>query len=136
VTREDAEAAVGAALGDGERQTTGPFDTCIYSSGEAISNYVQVQVSENVYTQGTFDDAMNSAAAQLETEAEAVPGIDDKAYWFADVLWVQKGDITLDILVTTQKMTDLRIQEDAEGEKQESLRITTELAGKAVDRLP
>jgi hypothetical protein len=134
VTRADAEAVLGATLGEPERQTTGPFETCIY--GDDAGNYVQVQVSENVYTESTFDDAMKAAAEQVDIEAEPVSGLGDKAYWLVGVLWVQKGDVTLDILVQTPELTDLRLQGDAEGEKQESLRLTTDLAEKAVDALP
>jgi hypothetical protein len=135
VTKADAEEVLGVSLGDPDRQTAGPFATCSYG-GETMENYVQVQVSNDVYTADSFDDAMQFAAGQLDTELAPVSGVGDNAYWFADVLWVQKGSATLDILVTTPKLTDLRLQEDAEGEKQESLRITTELAAKALDRLP
>jgi hypothetical protein len=95
-----------------------------------------VQASDDVYTQSTFDDAMKAAAEQVDIEAEPVSGLGDKAYWLVGVLWVQKGDVTLDILVQTPELTDLRLQGDAEGEKQESLRLTADLAGKAVDALP
>jgi hypothetical protein len=134
VTRADAEAVLGATLGEPERQTTGPFETCIY--GDIGDNYVQVQVSDDVYTENTFDAALQAGAEQLETEAEPVSGVGDKAYWFAEVLWVLKGDVTLDILVQTPELTDLRLQGDTEGAKQESLRLTTDLAERAVDALP
>jgi hypothetical protein len=135
VTKADAEEVLGGSLNDPDRQTAGPFESCSYI-GETMENYVQVQVSNDVYTADSFDDAMQFAAGQLDTELAPVSGVGDNAYWFADVLWVQKGSVTLDILVTTPKLTDLRLQEDTEGEKQESLRITTELAAKALDRLP
>ena len=134
LTKADAETILGASLGESERQTVGPFETCIY--GDVAGNYVQVQVSDGVYTQSTFDDAMQAAAEELDIEAEPVSGLGDKAYWLAGVLWVQKGDVSLDFLVQTPDLTELRLQGDTEGEKQESLRLTTDLAEKAVDALP
>ena len=134
VTQADAEEILGVSLGEQERQTVGPFETCIY--GDVTGNYVQVQVSDAVYTESTFDDAMQAAAEQVDIEAEPVSGLGDKAYWLAGVLWVQKGDVSLNFLVQTPGLTDLRLQGDTEGEKQESLRLTSDLAGKAVDALP
>jgi len=134
VTQADAEEVLGVSLGEQERQTVGPFETCIY--GDITGNYVQVQASDEVYTEGSFDDAMQAAADQLDIEAEPVSGLGDKAYWLAGVLWVQKGDVSLDFLVQTPELTQLRLEGDTEGEKQESLALTTELAGKALEALP
>ena len=134
VTQADAEEVLGVSLGEQERQTVGPFETCIY--GDVTGNYVQVQASDEVYTEGSFDDAMQAAADQLDIEAEPVSGLGDKAYWLAGVLWVQKGDVSLDFLVQTPELTQLRLEGDTEGEKQESLALATDLARKALEALP
>lgn len=133
LTTEEAEASLGVSFGEPERQTVGPFETCIYA--DESGNYVQVQVSDSVYTGSSFDDAMQGAAEQLDIEAEPVSGLGDKAYLLAGVLWVQKGDVSLNVLVQTPELTNLRIQEDTEGEKQESLRLATDLARKTLEGL-
>ena len=130
LTKAEAEGILGASLGEQERQTVGPFETCIY--GDDIGNYVQVQVSSDVYTQSTFDDAMQSAAEQLDIEAMPVSGLGDKAYWLAGILWVQKGDVSLNLLAQTPELTQLRLQGDTEAEGQ-SLALSTDLAGKALE---
>lgn len=134
VTQADAEAVVGASLGEAERQTVGPFETCIYS--DDAGNYVQVQATDDVYTQDTFDDAMKAAAAELDIEAEPVSGLGDKAYWLAGVLWVQIGDASLNFLVQTPELTELRLQGDQEGEQQRALALATDLAKKGLEALP
>ena len=133
LTKADAETILGASLGESERQTVGPFETCIY--GDVTGNYVQVQVSDGVYTQSTFDDAMQSAAEQLDIEAMPVSGLGDKAYWLAGVLWVQKGDVSLNLLAQTPELTQLRLQGDTEAEEQAALALATDLAGKALEGL-
>ena len=133
VTQADAEEVVGATLSEPERQTVGPFETCIY--GDDAGNYVQVQVGSDVYTQSTFDDAMEGAAEQLDIEAEPVSGLGDKAYWLAGVLWVQKGDVSLNLLVQTPELVELRVQGDTEAEQQQSLALATDVAGTALEGL-
>jgi hypothetical protein len=132
LTKAEAEAIVGASLGEPERQTVGPFETCSY--GDDAGSYVQVQVSSDVYTQSTFDDAMQAAAEQVDIEAMPVSGLGDKAYWLAGILWVQKGDVSLNLLAQTPELTQLRLQGDTEAEEQ-SLALSTELAGKALEGL-
>jgi hypothetical protein len=134
VTKADAEEVIGASLGEPERQTTGPFETCIYS--DDAGNYVQVQVSSDVYTESTFDDAMQAAAEELDIEAEPVSGLGDKAYWLVGVLWVQKGDVSLNVLAQSPELTQLRLQGDTEAEEQQSLALATDLAEKALEALP
>jgi hypothetical protein len=134
VTTADVEAVLGVSLGEPEKQTVGPFETCIYS--DDAGNYVQVQVGSDVYTQGTFDDAMEAAAEELDVEAEPVSGLGDKAYWLVGVLWVQKGDVSLNVLAQTPELAQLRLQGDTEAEEQAALALATDLAAKAVDRLP
>jgi len=134
VTTADVEAVLGVSLGEPEKQTVGPFETCIYS--DDAGNYVQVQVGSDVYTQGTFDDAMEAAAEELDVEAEPVSGLGDKAFWLVGVLWVQKGDVSLNVLAQTPELAQLRLQGDTEAEDQQSLALATDLAGKALEALP
>jgi hypothetical protein len=134
VTKADAEGILGASLGEQERQTVGPFETCIY--GDDIGNYVQVQASDDVYTGSTFDDAMQAAAEELDIEAKPVSGLGDKAYWLVGVLWVQKGDVSLNVLAQTPELAQLRLQGDTEAEEQQSLALATDLARKALEALP
>ena len=133
VTQADAEEVLGVSLGEQERQTVGPFETCIY--GDVTGNYVQMQVGSDVYTQSTFGDAMEAAAEQIDIEAEPVSGLGDGAYWLAGVLWVQKGDVSLNVLVQTPELTELRLQGDTEAEQQKSLALSTDLARKALEGL-
>lgn len=133
VTKSDAEAILHISLGEPERQTVGPFETCIYSDG-TLGNYVQVQVSSGVYTQSTFDDAMEAAAEELDIEAEPVSGVGDKAYGLAGVLWVQKDDVTLNFVVHRPVITELERQ--GYGEQQQSLLAALPLASKALEALP
>jgi hypothetical protein len=133
LTKADADAIVGASLSEPERQTVGPFETCIYS--DDAGNYVQVQVSSDVYTESSFDDAMQAAAEELDIEAKSVSGLGDKAYWLSGVLWIQKGDVSLNVLVETPELFELRLQEDTEAEEQAALALATDLAEKALGRL-
>ena len=119
-------------LGEPERQTVGPFKSCIYSDG-TLSNYVQVQVGSDVYTLSTFDDAMEAAAEELDIEAERVSGVGDKAYGLAGVLWVQKGDVTLSFEVHMPVDTDLERQ--GYSEQRQLVVAAMPLASKALERL-
>jgi hypothetical protein len=132
LTQADAEAIVGTSLGTPERQTVGPFEGCVYT--DEAGAYVQLQVSSDVYTQSTFDDAMKSAAEQIDTEAQPVSGLGDKAYWVSGILWVQKGDVSLNLVLQTPELTQLRLQGDTEAE-QRSLELATDLARKALEGL-
>jgi hypothetical protein len=131
LTKADAEAIVGASLGEPDMQTAGPFETCIYTND--AGTYVQVQVSSGVYTESTFDDAMQAAAEQIDIEAKPVSGLGDKAYWLSGILWVQKGDVSLNVLVETPELFELRLQEDTEAEEQAALALATDLAKKALE---
>jgi hypothetical protein len=130
LTKADAEAIVGASLGEPARQTAGPFETCIYNDN--AGTYVQVQVGSGVYTESTFDDAMRAAAKQIDIEATPVSGLGDKAYWLSGILWVQKGDVSLNVLAQTPELAQLRLQSETEAEQQ-SLTLATDLAKKALE---
>jgi hypothetical protein len=133
VTKSDAEAILHISVGEPERQTVGPFESCIYSDG-TLSNYVQVQVGSDVYTQSTFDDAMEAAAEELGIEAEGVSGVGDNAYGLAGVLWVQKGDVTLNFVVHTPVITEL--EQHGYGEQRQLVLLALPLASKALEALP
>jgi hypothetical protein len=132
LAKADAEGILGTSLGEPERQTVGPFEGCVYS--DEAGAYLQLQVSSDVYTQSTFDEAMKAAADQLDVEAEPVPGLGDSAYWLGGVLWVQKGDVSLNLLAQTPELTQLRLQGDTQAEQQ-SLALATDLARKALEGL-
>jgi len=133
VTKSDAEAVLGISLSGPERQTVGPFESCMYSDG-TLSNYVQVQVGSDVYTLSTFDDAMEAAAEELDIEAEEVSGVGDKAYGLAGVLWVQKGDVTLNFTVHRPVIAELERQ--GYGEQRQLMLRALPLASKALEALP
>jgi len=134
VTKADAEAILGRSLGEPERGTIGPFETCNYGEG-TFSDNVQVQVSSELYTLSGFDDGMKAAAELVDAEAKPVSGLGDKAYSIGEVLYVQKGDVTLNFLVATPKLTELTRQGDTEAAEQQRLALATDLAAKALGRL-
>ena len=111
----------------------GPFETCIYSDG-TLSNYVRVQVGSDVYTQSTFNDAMEAAAEELDTEAERVSGVGDEAYGVAGVLWVHKGDVTLSFEVHRPVIAELERQ--GYSEQRQLMLAALPLASKALEALP
>ena len=133
VTQEEAETLVGHSLPEPDKRTVGPFDSCMYS-GASLVDLVQVQVGSDVWSESEFDDSMVEGAKMFDIEAKPVSGLGDKAYWLEGILWVLKGDVAFNLMVSNAELTDP--EKDDEVLQQEALAVTTDLAKKVLERLP
>ena len=90
---EDVEALIGSAPEPAD-DPVGPFQSCGYY--DTLTSFVQLQVCRCL-PGDQFDQAVESGADFLELEAVPVEGIGDKAFWFAGILWVQQGDVAMNL---------------------------------------
>jgi hypothetical protein len=133
VTRADAEALLGAPAPEPERTPAGPFQTCAYY--KSLTNFVQFQVCRCL-SGNAFDRVVKEGADFLEVEAKPVSGIGDKAYWLDGILWVQKGDIAMNVWVSLPQFfeADGEALEGAQLERV-ALPVARDIALKALSRL-
>lgn len=90
---EDVEALLGS-VPEAADDPVGPFSSCGYY--DTLTSFVQLQVCRCLQGE-QFDRSVETGADFLEVEAEPVEGIGDKAYWFGGILWVQQGDVAMNL---------------------------------------
>ena len=93
---EDIEPLIGAAPEPND-DPAGPFATCSY--WETSSAFVQFQVCRCLGGD-EFDRSLESGAATLGVKLEEVAGLGDKAYWMEGILWVQQGDVVMNLWIS------------------------------------
>jgi len=96
LTPEDVQAEIGTAP-EPNGAPVGPFSSCGYF--DTATNFVQFQICDCL-PGSQFNDSAKSAAEALETEVKPVDGVGDKAYWYAGLLWVQKGDAAFNLWIS------------------------------------
>ena len=130
---EDVEALLGS-VPEAADDPVGPFSSCGYY--DTLTSFVQLQVCRCLPGE-QFDRSVESGADFLEVEAEPVEGIGDKAYWFGGILWVQQGDVAMNLWLSRSEYFEAdgtALEGDAL--KEVSLPDTRELALELLSRLP
>jgi hypothetical protein len=132
LTPEDVEAEIGSAPVPNDAPV-GPYASCGYF--DTLTNFVQFQVCECL-TGSQFDDSSKAGAEALGVDLKPVDGVGDKAYWYAGILWAQKGDVSISVWISKASY----FEDDGtalEGEALEALSLPDEtaLAVKLLERI-
>jgi hypothetical protein len=93
---EDVEAEIGV-VPEPNADPVGPFQNCIYF--DTGNSFVQFQVCYCL-TGSQFEESAEAGAEALELELKEVDGVGDKAYWYAGILWVQRGDLAVSVWIS------------------------------------
>lgn len=125
VTREEAEAALGEPVAEGEPALVGEIETCSYApaTGGSIGS-VQVAYLTRGIDAAAFPGVLTEAA---EADLEPIAGIGDAAFWDGDQVVVLIGEVAISaIAIPPSDATTSAADRDA----------STELARIAAGRVP
>lgn len=90
VSKEEAEAAMGTALGKTRKGNSAPYDVCAYEATDSAAKAV-VHVRSDL-PDGEFEGEKVRTEALIGETAEAVSGVGDEAHYLGHLLYVRKGD--------------------------------------------
>jgi hypothetical protein len=93
---QDVEAEIGVAPPPSS-DPVGQFQSCGYF--DTGTTFVQFQACRCL-TGSQFDDSAKAGADALEVELKEVEGVGDKAYWYAGILWVTRGDVSFNLWIS------------------------------------
>jgi len=125
VTREEAAAALGEPVTEGEPSLVGDIETCTYSP-EAGGGIGSVQVA--YLTRGVSTDEFPGVISEgAEVDLDPIAQIGDAAFWDGDQVVVRVGDVALSAIV---------IPTEGGGSTAVDREASTGLARLAAERVP